>query len=374
MERSIKLSLLGGLAVVFVLGLAAPPIFAGNNLLGNGFPSGPHFNLNIHGKKDNFTCPAAKYEVTNSGTSGVPVGTIVEGSCPAGATCQQVYGNVIFVPRGWGNGPIEILMESGRKGPKSNPDTTELEVTDWCTKDLDGDAAVLRLPKDLDGYAVYARILGKPGDGGDPTFKFTSRELALVEDEFGNDLLGLGLITETGIVDFAGNELTRWDTGTKGKGVQKAKNITEIFEFTGQVCAINDQDAFCADADPACTAGPTVCCVPFQDDGSGGLEETNEGCTDPGLVGFAACVNQIDTNSDSIPDDCPVTITYQDADGNSVETTNVCDVTTQCKGFEDEWIFNIADFVNVLFGIDPDGSYTVQIRFYPLPLQNNQTP
>ena len=355
-------------SALFVLGLSASATFAGNNLLGNGFPSGPHFNLLIHGKKDNFTCPAAKYEVTNSGTSGVEVGTIVEGSCPEGATCQQVFGNVINVPRNWGNGPIEILMESGRKGPKGNTGTTELDVTDWCTEDLDGDAAVLRLPQDPDGYAVYARILGKPGDGGDPTFKFTSRELALVEDEMGNDLLGLGLITPTGTVDFAGNVLTRWDTTKNGKGVQKAKNITEIFEFTGEVCAINDQYTFCLSG--GCSAGLVVCCVPFVEQPNHIFVE-GETCLEP----YGACENQsVDTNADGTPDACAPTITYTDAGGASVETSTVCPVTTQCKIFTDEWIFNIADFVNVLFGIDPDGSYNVQIRFYPLPLQNGQTP
>lgn len=352
---------------LFVLGLLASPTFAGNNLLGNGFPSGPHFNLIIHGKNDNFTtCPAAKYEVTDPGTSGVLIGTIVEGSCPATATCQQVFGNVINVPRGWGDGPIEILMESGRKGPKSNPGTTELEVTDWCTKDIDGDAAVLRLPQDSDGYAVYARILGKPGDGGGPTFKFTSRELVLVEDEMGNDLLGLGLITDNSIINFDGSELTRWDTAKNGKGVQKAKNITEIFEFTGQACAINDQSTFCASG--GCSDGPVVCCVPFVEQQNGTFVE-NSVCQEP----YGACVNQTDTNGDTILD-CLATITYQVANGDPVEAQTVCPVSTQCKNFEDKWIFNIADFVNVLFGIDPDGSYNVQIRFYPLPLQNNQTP
>ncbi len=151
-----------------------------------------------------------------------------------------------------------------------------------------------------------------------------------------------------------------------GKGVQKAKNITELFEFTGQVCAINDQDTFCASG--GCSPGPTVCCVPFEDGGSGNLVEASS-CTDADIVGFGACVDQVDTNADTIPDACPGTIIYD-----STETANVCPVGTQCKDFEDQWIFNIADFVNVLFGIDPNGSYTVQIRFYPLPLINNQTP
>lgn len=363
--------------VCFVLAISSITM-AGMDGKGNGFPSGPHFNMIIHGKPDTFPCPPPKYYYSYNGT-------LVE-VCPEGTegtTCSltttQIYGNVINVPRDWGNGPISILMESGRKGPKSNPSAIELEVTDWCTEDIDGDAAVLRLPQDPDGYAVYARILGKPGDAGDPNFRFTSRELVLVEDEFGNNLLGLGLITPTGTVDFAGNVLTRWDTSKTGKGVQKARNITEIFEFTGKVCAINDQATFCATG--GCSDGPLVCCVPFQEVGNGNttLEEAKycyDVTVEPPLPAlFAACEKlSIDTTGDQVPDVCAPTITYKDADENPVETTNVCTVATQCKNFVNEWIFNIADFVNVLFGIDPEGSYNVQIRFYPLPLQNGQTP
>lgn len=88
---------------------------------------------------------------------------------------------------------------------------------------------------------------------------------------------------------------------------------------------------------------------------------------------YAACGNQVDSNGDTVPD-CLSSITYTDANGDPITTANVCTVTTTCKTFTDQWIFNIADFVNVLFGIDPDGSYNVQIRFYPLPLINSQTP
>ncbi len=81
----------------------------------NGFPSGPHFNLNIIGKKDGFTCPAQEY------LNGNPV-----------------YGNVIFVPEVTKNNPslqdpVQIIFESGLKGPKSAPTITELQVRDWCT-------------------------------------------------------------------------------------------------------------------------------------------------------------------------------------------------------------------------------------------------
>jgi hypothetical protein len=53
-------------------------------------------------------------------------------------------------------------------------------------------------------------------------------------------------------------------------------------------------------------------------------------------------------------------------------TDNVCEVSPVCKTFTDAWIFNIADFVNVLFGAENNGSYNIQVRYYPLPLINNQ--
>ena len=35
-------------------------------------------------------------------------------------------------------------------------------------------------------------------------------------------------------------------------------------------------------------------------------------------------------------------------------------------------IFNIADFVDVLFNVKNNGTYNVNLRFYPLPLQESK--
>jgi hypothetical protein len=366
--------------------LIASPVFARN---GNGFPSGPHFNLNLIGKKSNFTCPPAKYEWTI--TSGDLVGQVVVAeACPTGYTCTQgpqVYGNVIFMPRpdeANAADPISILMESGAKGPKSNPTVGELQVTDWCTQSFPdngssapplGDPAVLRLPADRDGYAVYARILGKPGENGGPTFDFLSRDLVLVEDEFGNDLIALGLVTETGVFTPLGEPLTRYATGGKGKGALKATNITQLFEYSGDACYINDQAFFCPDfaglnpeecfwREDANGVAQPVCCVPVDVALDGSLVPVTL-CDGPD--GFAACV---DSTWDGLTYTCPAGIDFDGVDPLEL----ACPVVPLCKTFDGAWIFNIADFVNVLFGVQNDGSYLVQIRFYPLPLLNNQTP
>lgn len=317
--------------------LIAGPALAGNNLVGNGFPSGPHFNLVVLGKKPGFVCPTAAEYLANNPSQ-----------------------NVIYVPQVGTD--INIMMQSGTKGPKSDPTLAAFKVTDWCTDAFDGTPAVVQIPKDADGYAVYARILGKPGpgDGSSATFEFATRSLSLVEDEFGNDLIVLGIVTDTGIEDISGTLLERFDSAGKGKGAQKATDISALFSYTGDVCAINNQDEFCATG--GCGAGPTVCCVPVEyvDDV---LVEAGS-CSDPELAGFAGCSLQVEVDGVL---QCPATLEY-----NGATTANVCEVITACKTFEDAWIFNIADFVNVLFGADNDGSYNVQVRWYPLPLINNQ--
>lgn len=328
------------LAAVCALALTPGPAGAGNNGLGNGFPSGPHYNLVILGKKVDFTCPTyAEY---------------LEG------TPDQ---NVIHVPQV--GSEISILMESGAKGPKNDPTLAALKVTDWCSEAFDGSPAVMQLPKNADGYAVYARILGKPGprDGSTATFDFATRDLQMVEDEFGNDLIALGVLTDTGITDFSGTSLERFDTGKKGKGAKKATDISALFQYTGDVCAINDQETFCSTPEPdSCVAGPTVCCVPVAE--ADGTFVEASGCSDPALAGFAACVSQVEVEGIL---QCPDSVAFGED-----TTTNVCEVITSCKSFTEAWIFNIADFVDVLFGADNNGAYNVQVRFYPLPLINNQ--
>ncbi len=295
--------------------MAAKPRTADGIPFGNGFPSGSHFNLNLIGKKASFNCPGAEFDENG----------------------QQTFGNVIFVPREAGES-ITILMESGTKGPKGAPDTSKLEVTDWCSEtipDADGgeDPAVLRLPANANGYAVYARVTGKPGDN--TKVNIDSGGLAYVEDEKGNDLIALGLVDRNGTATFssglAGLELHRngsetWSTSSgKGKGVQKAENITGLFEWSGEVCYLSD--------------------------------DTGEYCGDVDCPVFDLCCKV----ADGVYSEC------------IVKTEDMCPalypnlVTAMCRSYEDEWVFNIADYVGYLWNLDNSGAYVVQIRFYPIP-------
>jgi hypothetical protein len=302
------------------------------SFIGNGFPSGPHFNLNLKAKDSaTFTCPD---EVEVKDYYCPDVGSIYgdSSSCDENcdADCIEIYSNVIYFPQGDGSDNFTILMESGKNKPKGKP--TEpvnypdvLEVTDWCMGFQNNDNAAFRLPADPDGYAVYARLTGDPKN--DPSFDFTNPELAYVEDN-GQDLILLGFITG-GLWSPNFEPISR----TKGTGVNKATDITSLFMWTGDVCTFNDY---------------------------GGVE-TQKCC--------------IDTSDplDGIYDEC--------MDPNFEEP--YCDpgytlVSTYCTYYDDPvWVFNIAEFVGMLWDIDPLDSYKaslIQIRFYPLPLNTKEDP
>jgi hypothetical protein len=323
--------LIGG----FILGLcgsvyAAKPVDENGIPFGNGFPSGEHYNLIIHGKKAEFQCPAPEYDLI---------------------TGEQVFGNVINIPRVDDGLPIEIFMESGRKGPKGAPDTSTLEVTDWCTKSFDDSAASLRLPKNDAGYAVYARITGKPGENTSAMFNYP--DFWYVEDEAGNDLMLLGTITGNTLTQIDGEGITVYRTeSTKGNKVPKASNITDLFMWYGTICYFdpysydnlgNPVYSYCGEYPLTDQCDEmALCCNDIEPDG------VYDSC---GLFDSVA----VDTDGDGIADSCPPELPL--------------DVAAFCRTYdetEQQWIFNIADFVGLIWDIDNNGSYNIQVRFYPL--------
>ena len=199
----------------FLLTGSAEATKPGKDVNPNGFPSGPHYNLNIIGKKADFTCPAVQYDENN----------------------QPVYGNVVFVPEN-GQG-IEIYMQSG-KGKKAE-EITDLQVTDPCAG-FDGNGAMIQLPKNEAGYRVYARALAKPTD--DPDITITP-ELIAVEDENGHDLIYLGLVTDNGFE-------TLDATFIRKKGKSKAIPITGLFHWSGTVCYFSMTESYQSEMDLCC--------------------------------------------------------------------------------------------------------------------------
>ncbi|HSF28304.1 MAG TPA: hypothetical protein VLA53_04705, partial [Nitrosopumilaceae archaeon] len=142
------------------------------------------------------------------------------------------------------------------------------------------------------------------------------------EDE---TLVGLGLVTNTGVFKKTEEGLERFDTtsGTQGKGKSTAVNITDLFLWSGVVC------------DPSLdTTG----------DGQLTLDDF-PGLTEAIVAGAGVAV-----------------------DGNgTIEATEFQAylVTLGCVEFTDEWVFNIADIV--IYGLDYDNKGTTlsQMRFYP---------
>ena len=109
MQKSIYTSVLGVAVASFsITVMAAKPVAQNEDgsytWNGNNYPSGSHFNLNIHGKKDDYVCSQPKFQWTIiSGPDDTIVGTVIEAeACPEGYDCtkgDQVFGNVINVPR-----------------------------------------------------------------------------------------------------------------------------------------------------------------------------------------------------------------------------------------------------------------------------------
>ena len=74
--------------------------------------------------------------------------------------------------------------------------------------------------------------------------------LMSVEDEYGNDLVYLGLVTSTGFQ-------TPYSTFTRQKGKSTAVNITGLFDWSGQVCYFNS--VYCTTPDQCTTT--SLCCT-----------------------------------------------------------------------------------------------------------------
>lgn len=134
-------------------------------------------------------------------------------------------------------------------------------------------------------------------------------------DEYGNDLVYLGLVTSTGFQ-------TSYETFTRQKGKSTALNITGMFDWTGDVCYFNA--AYCLTPEQ-CTATSLCCSI----DASG----LYQNC------------------APKVTDLCPA---------------GTVDTTAYCRSYVDEWVFNIADFVTEMWSVDNNGLKLLQVRFYPV--------
>jgi hypothetical protein len=288
----------------------------GNQLIPrpNGFPAGPHFNLNIHGKKAGYNCTE---------TSG---------------------GGSIFVDE---YGPATIQYVTNKKSSVEN-----LTVLDPCA--VDNGTAKVQLPYEADGYFVFGRILGKPNhgqsDNASSVILYPNVVVQACNDtgyntsDFANltscddSLLALGFILYNQVYLAENETYVRFDpTVTKGKGKSKATDITALFTYTGWV------------------VHPAL-------DISGGPNGTPDGVINVSDIP----VDDYDGNTTTPPNQ----------DYNNDGYTNEDDVEAWLTVMEASnppmawyydgvWIFNIADLVVTEQGLVNDGTKLLQIRFYP---------
>ena len=289
----------------------------------NGFPSGEHYNLNIHGKKADY------------------------------AGDQTPGGNSVFIleyslsdPQTGDPIPEHIQYVSNKKASVSG-----LKVLDPLAEAFDGDPAKVQLPYEADGYYVFGRILGKPNNGKlEPVSSIILYPNEVVEacndtdpenpdfpgyTECPDDpLLALGLIVGPNLYTAEPEGYVRFDPEvTKGKGKSKATDITRLFTYSGWVV-----DATLDIAEPY--GEITIDDVPLGD-------YDNDLSTDPNH----------DYNNDGAEDEFDVEDWLTDMAALD---------PPMAWYFKEEWIFNIADLVVTEQGLVNDGTKLVQIRFYPV--------
>ena len=241
MKRTLLIVISGMLILLLSasIAMAAKPMDVINH--SNGFPSGQHFNLNLHGR-DCLTW------------TGDPTGNVV---------IIPLYSDDCF-----GDATIQYLSN------KKNRNKTELVVLDGQTEPFDGDAAQVYLPynivdgsdnvtKSAGGYYVFGRALGTPNNSisGDESNLLiypatiikasdaTDNETwpwPLPEDDTNVDLVA-GLITSQGnlFTPTVDGVFERFDPdissdpNQKGKGKKTGKSmgvdITDLFMWEGYV-------------------------------------------------------------------------------------------------------------------------------------------
>lgn len=272
--------------------------------LSNGYPSGPHYNLNIHGKTD-FTC-----DPTEGGGS-------------------------VFISE---YGDSTITYVTNRKSS-----LTELMALDKCAEAFDGDPAKVQLPYEAQGYYVFAVVKGKPNNGQDSEGSSVILSPNLVREacndtdpanpdfptytECPDDpVLALGVIVGESVYEATDVGFVRFeDPDAAGRGKSKATDITHLFMWTGWVFDATldaNGDGFVNENDvPADYDDPLL----YGGNGNGVIDpfEFENWAADQAEAGMA---------------------TY----------------------YENEWILNIADLVLTDQTVSNDGTKLLKVRFYPV--------
>ena len=333
MKRRIVLVVTALTLVALLVGasavMAAKPQNSGSGkdviALSNGFPSGQHFNLNIHGKDpETFVCDATpggkSVFVAEYGAS-----TIQYVSNKKASVYDLTVLDPCAMPEPYGDGVAKVQL----------PYKVMVDDT----------------PTPAGGYYVFARILGKPNNGKlEPSSNIILYPNTVVEacndpgdnEEFPNYTecpedpeLMLGLIVGNNLYvpDPGEQVLRRFEDPipTKGRGKSKAVDITRLFTYTGWVvdATLDANDDGIMDIND----------VPVADYGEA-MPGANR-----------------DYNNDGVEDE---------ADVEAWLTDMAALDPPMAWYFANEWIFNIADLVITEQGLMNDGTKLVQLRFYPV--------
>lgn len=282
--------------------------------MSNGFPSGEHFNLNIHGKKADY------------------VGDPTPG------------GNSVFILE-YGNSTIEYVTNK-------KASLAELYVLDPLAEAFDGDPAKVQLPYEKEGYYVFGRILAKPNNGNvEPESSIILYPNQVVgawndtdpaDPDFGSytdgSLLPLGLVVGPNLYTAEPEGYVRFDSAvTKGKGKSKATDITSLFTYTGWVV-------------------------------DGTLDTTGPGGVPDGVIDqYDIPLGDYDSDPLTPPDQNYDNVGIVDAGDVEAWLTDMAALESPMAWYYDqEWILNIADLVITEQGLVNDGTKLMQIRFYPV--------
>lgn len=395
MKRNIIISLaviaviaVSALIIQATPALAAKPQQSGSGkdviAISNGFPSGDHETLNIHGKRPGSSCVECNPSIID------PI------------TWLPVQCNVIDIPE---YGTAQISYVSGSKVK-----IDELTVFDSCAGfDPPGqeDGAEVWIPYEAKGYWVFARALGTPANGNPNDPGYVPRRIIFQNAESTPDLpnpavyslfdyvsnpnevkltLPLGMITQDGVykllsTDAANINLVRFDplpTG-KGRGKTLGKNITDMFMWSGTVYhwildvnndgAVDELDV------------PSV----YDTDGIAGISEAEfQAWLNDNTHGWVfpdSIVDTYDQNNDGVLDESDALIAGYDTNPIDGKISDVefrswlisLGLDPNLYWFEfwhsyetPVWVFTIADLVYQNQVVHNYGIKNLQIRFYPV--------
>ena len=304
----------------------------------NGFPSGQHFNLNIHGKKYEYLC-----DPTPGGNSVFILEYTSDYPTPDANDAKSI---------------IEYVSNK-----KSS--LTQLEVLDrcdvWFQNPPDNDPVKVMLPHNIEvdgtvipaeGFYVFGRILGKPNNGRNKVESNILLYPNMVTEACNDDSLNpdpdfgtymncnevpLGLIVGANLYTAKDEYYERFNSSaTKGKGKSKATDITPLFTYEGW--AVDERLDI---------SGPEGVPYGVIDDFDVPADAADQ------IIAAGFTVEQIDVDSNGV--DIEEWLLFQAALQ-----------TPMAWYFAPTWIFNVADLVVTEQGLVNDGTKLLQLRFYPV--------